>query len=97
MAIERIKQKKQKNDLEIFNLGTGKGLSVLELIHLFEKATGVKVNYKIVGRRSGDIEKVWANPGYANKELNWKAQESIENTLLSVWKWQLKLNNKIKK
>jgi len=90
VAIDRILGKKTKNDCEIFNLGTGTGLSVLELIHAFEKATGVKVNYKIVGRREGDIEKVWADPEYANKELGWKAVETIEDTLRSAWKWQLK-------
>lgn len=91
IAIERILQKKQNRNVEVFNIGTGRGLSVLELIHTFEKATGVKVNYKVAGRRAGDIEKVWADPGYANTELGWKARESIEDTLLSAWNWQLKL------
>ena len=60
----------------------------------FEKATGVKLNYQIVGRRAGDIEKVWANPKFANEELGWKAVESIEDTLLSAWNWQLKLRER---
>ena len=77
--------------MEVFNIGTGRGLSVLELINAFEKATGKKLNYQIVGRRAGDIEKVWANPELANNELGWKAETSIEDTfLLSAWKWQLK-------
>lgn len=97
VAIERIAQGKQKQDVEVFNIGTGKGLSVLELISVFERVTGVKVNYKIAGRRVGDIEKVWANPDYANHELGWKARETVEDTLLSTWKWQLKLKLKNQK
>ena len=93
-AIERILDKKQKQAVETFNIGTGRGLSVLELINLFEKSTGVKLNYEIVGRRAGDIEKVWANPDYANNELGWKAEISIEETLKSAWAWQLKLREK---
>lgn len=94
IAIDRILHGKQKDKVEVFNIGTGRGLSVLELINAFEKATGVKLNYQIVGRRIGDIEKVWANPDHANKELGWKAQESIEDTLKSAWNWQLKLRER---
>lgn len=94
IAIDRILNKKQKESVEVFNIGTGRGLSVLELINAFEKATGVKLNYKIVGRRAGDIEKVWANPEYANKELGWTAKETIEDTLKSAWNWQLKLRER---
>lgn len=94
IAVERMLQKKSAKDVEVFNLGTGRGLSVLELIKTFEKATGVKVNYKIVGRREGDIEQVWANPDFANNVLGWKAKESVEDTLASAWKWQLKLREK---
>ncbi|KAA6351486.1 UDP-glucose 4-epimerase [termite gut metagenome] len=93
-AIERILQKKQKTQVEVFNVGTGRGLSVLELIHAFEKATGVKLNYQIIDRRTGDIEKVWADPDYANRELGWKAEASIEDTLRSAWNWQLKLQER---
>ncbi|MCC8188141.1 MAG: UDP-glucose 4-epimerase GalE [Bacteroides sp.] len=91
IAIERILWDKQKEPVEVFNIGTGKGLSVLELIHAFESATGVKLNYQIVGRRAGDIEKVWADPEYANNELGWKAGSTLEDTLKSAWNWQLKL------
>ena len=91
VAMHRILQNKQKEKVEVFNIGTGKGLSVLELIHAFETATGVKLNYQIAGRRAGDIEQVWADPAYANKELGWKAETSIEDTLRSAWNWQLKL------
>ena len=87
-AINRMEQGKQKGRLEFFNIGTGRGLTVLELINAFEKATGVKLNYKIVGRRAGDIEKVWADTSLANNELGWKAQVPIEETLRNAWKWQ---------
>ena len=92
VAIDRMLNDKSDESLETFNLGTGNGVSVLELINTFEKATGVKVPHKIVGRREGDIEKVWANPKHANEVLGWTAQETLEDTLLSAWKWQKKLN-----
>ena len=91
VAMNRILQDKQKEKVEVFNIGTGRGLSVLELIHAFEAATGVKLNYQISERRAGDIEQVWADPAYANEELGWKAETSIEDTLRSAWNWQLKL------
>lgn len=94
VAIRRILEKKQKAAVEMFNVGTGKGVSVLELIKGFEAATGVKLNYRIVGRRAGDIEKVWADPKRANEELGWKAEESLEDTLKSAWNWQLKLRER---
>ena len=79
---------KAEAPIEIFNLGTGIGLSVLELIASFERATGVKVPHKIVGRRPGDIEKVWADPRHANEVLGWKATTPIDDTMRSAWKWQ---------
>ena len=94
IAMNRILEDKQKDKVEVFNIGTGRGLSVLELIHAFEAATGVKLNYQIVGRRAGDIEQVWADPSFANNELGWKAETSIEDTLRSAWKWQLHLREK---
>lgn len=93
-ALERMLEDKSDEKLEIFNLGTGVGLSVLELINSFERATGVKVPHKIVGRRSGDIEKVWAEPKKANEVLGWKATTSIDDTMRSAWNWQLKLREK---
>ena len=79
--------------LSIFtwSIGTGKGLSVLEIIRAFERATGKKVNYKIAERRAGDIEKIWADTSLANKELDWKAVTPIEETLANAWKWQKKI------
>ncbi|MCK9160062.1 MAG: UDP-glucose 4-epimerase GalE [Bacteroidaceae bacterium] len=93
-AIARIFENKQKEKVEVFNIGTGQGLSVLELIHTFEKATGVKLNYKIVDRRPGDIEQVWADPSKANNELGWKAETTIEDTLRSAWNWQKELRKR---
>ncbi len=90
-AIDRILNKQMAQNPEVFNLGTGRGLSVLELINEFEAATGVKLNYKIVGRRAGDIVKVWANPEKANTVLGWSADTPIRDVLASAWKWQQKL------
>ena len=88
VAIARLLEGKNKKNSEIFNLGTGNGLSVLEIVNGFEKATGVKLNYKIVERRAGDIEKIWADTTFANDELGWKAEKELEETLLSAWLWE---------
>ncbi|MDD5185196.1 MAG: UDP-glucose 4-epimerase GalE, partial [Paludibacter sp.] len=85
IAVQRMLNKDTKSTVEIFNLGTGRGLSVLEIIDSFEKVNGVKIPYKIVARREGDIEKVWADPSYANEELGWTAHETLEETLRSAW------------
>lgn len=95
-AIKRLLDKKQLSEFEVFNLGTGRGVSVLELIHAFEKSTGQKLSYKIVDRREGDIEKVYADTAYANDELGWKAEKGIEETLQSAWKWEMKIRSKNK-
>lgn len=94
IAVERMLQDKSEAKIEIFNLGTGVGLSVLELIAAFERATGVKVPHKIVGRRAGDIEKVWANPKYANEVLGWKADTPVDDTMRSAWNWQCRLRER---
>lgn len=88
IAIERLLSNKQKSNFEIFNLGTGRGISVLELITEFEKVTGIKINYKIVERRQGDIEKVWADTKLANEELGWKSETPLQETLRSAWNWE---------
>lgn len=88
VAVERMLTGKSLENVEVFNVGTGRGLSVLEIIDTFQKVTGVKLNYKIVGRREGDIEQVWADPTKANNVLGWKAEASVEDTLLSAWRWQ---------
>jgi len=91
IAIERLLKGNNKLNYEIFNLGTGTGLSVLEVVNGFEKATGVKLNYKIVERRPGDIEKIWADTTFANEELGWKTEKELEETLLSAWNWEKKV------
>lgn len=88
IAVDRMINNNMKNDFEVFNLGTGNGYSVLEVIKSFEKVTGLKLNYKIVDRREGDIIQVWANSDYSNKELGWKAEKGIDDMTLSAWKWE---------
>ena len=88
VAIKRLLENKNKSNFEIFNLGTGRGVSVLEMVNTFQKVTGEKLNYKIVGRRAGDVEKVWADTSFANKELGWKTKIGLEETLMSAWKWE---------
>ena len=85
---------KSDEKVEVFNLGTGNGVSVLQLIDVFEKVSGKPLNYKIVERREGDIEKIWANPDRANNVLGWTAKETIEDTMASAWKWQQHLREK---
>ena len=80
--------------LEVFNVGTGRGVSTKEIVDAFEKATGVKVNWTYAPRRAGDIEKVWADPKKANEVLGWKAETSLEDTLKSAWNWQVKLRER---
>ena len=82
---------KDTDPVEIFNIGTGRGLSTLEVVEGFEKATGVKVNWQYAPRREGDIEKVWGNVDKANNVLGWRADTPIEDVLASAWKWQVKL------
>lgn len=93
-AIRRLLDGKQKSAFEVFNLGTGNGWSVFEVIKAFERSTGQKLNYRVVGRREGDIEKVWADTSYANRELGWKAEKGIEESLQSAWKWEMQLKSK---
>ena len=92
-AVARMTQNRMKEHYEIFNVGTGRGVSVMELVEGFEKANHVKVNYKIVGRRPGDIQAIWADPTLANRELGWQAERSLEETLRSAWSWEKHLRN----
>ena len=94
IAVDRMINNKMKSNFEVFNLGTGNGYSVLDVIKSFEKVSGVKLNYKIVGRRPGDVEQVWANPEYSNKELGWKAEKGLDEMTASAWKWELALKEK---
>jgi UDP-glucose 4-epimerase len=96
IAVKRLIGEISEASIETFNLGTGRGLSVLEILRIFEKVNKVKVPYKIVGRRAGDIEKVWADPSYANETLDWKAIETVEETLRSAWAWEQNLEKREK-
>ena len=93
-AMVYILEGSMKENIDEFNIGTGKGASVLELINTFEEATGVKLPYKIVGRRAGDIEKIWGNVDKANNVLGWKAQHTLAEALASAWHWQEKLRER---
>ena len=89
-ALQRLIKKNNKEAFEFFNVGTGKGSSVLEIIKAFEKVNNLKLNYKIVDRRAGDITAAYADTTIANKELGWKTEKSLEEALASAWKWQQK-------
>lgn len=93
-AVARMVEGRNLSPVETFNLGTGRGVSVLELINTFEQATGVKVPYVIASRRAGDIVKVWADPTYANTVLGWKAETPLADTMAAAWKWQKALAEK---
>lgn len=96
VALNRLLKHKNKNKLEVFNLGTGKGYSVLEVIKSFEKVSGHKLNYKFAERREGDIEKVWADTKMANSELGWKAERGLDEMMISAWNWEKALYAKKK-
>lgn len=94
-AMERILENKDAEAVEVFNIGTGQGLSTLEVVEGFERATGVKVNWEYAPRREGDIEKVWGNVDKANNVLGWKAEAKLDDILRSAWEWQLKLGKRV--
>ena len=93
IAMKRLLDKKNLDKVEIFNLGTGTGSSVLEVIHAFEKVSGQKLPYKIVPRREGDITSAYANTDKANNVLGWKAQSTLEEAMASAWKWEQKVRS----
>jgi UDP-glucose 4-epimerase len=88
IAVKRLIESKNKKNYEVFNLGTGKGVSVLEAIKSFERVSGIKLKYTIVGRRAGDIEKIWADPSFANKQLGWKTLSSLDEAMKTAWDWE---------
>ncbi|MBP6040236.1 MAG: UDP-glucose 4-epimerase GalE [Flavobacterium sp.] len=93
IAMQRLLNKKNLAKVETFNLGTGTGSSVLEVIHAFEKVSGQKLAYKIVDRREGDITEAYANTHKANTVLGWKAQSTLEEAMASAWKWEQKIRS----
>lgn len=93
-AVRRMLDGKMEKDYEIFNVGTGRPVSVLELVKAFEKVNGLKLNYKFAPRRQGDVKAIWADPTLANKKLGWKAERTVEETLASAWAWERYLSGK---
>ena len=91
VALERLLNGKNRDNYEVFNVGTGKGSSVLEVIESFEKVSGKKLNYKIVDRRPGDITSAYADTTKANKVLGWKAESSLDEAMESAWLWEEKI------
>lgn len=94
VALERLLEGKNKENYEVFNVGTGTGSTVLEVIRSFEKVSGNKLNYKIVDRRAGDITTAYADTTKANNELGWKAESTLDEAMKSAWDWELKVRNK---
>jgi len=92
-AIKRMEAKEMAAAYEVFNVGTGNGYSVLELIHTFEKVTGKQLNYRVGPPRDGDIVKIWGDVSLAEKELNWKAENDLTSMLSSAWAWENYINN----
>lgn len=96
LALQRLLSKEKTKDesgFEVFNVGTGTGSSVLEVVHAFEKITGQPLDYKVVERRSGDVVAVYADTKKANKVLGWEAEKTMEDALASAWKWEKKIRN----
>ena len=90
-AVTRMLDGKMKEGYEVFNVGTGRPVSVLELVTAFERVNGVKLNWKYAPRRAGDVTAIWADPTLANRELGWKAERSVDETLAAAWAWEKRL------
>ena len=93
VAIDRMVQDKNKERYEIFNVGTGRPVSVFELVNGFERSNGLKLNYRVAPRRAGDVMAVWADTTLANEELGWRAERELEDTLRSAWAWERHVRN----
>ncbi|HOY42885.1 MAG TPA: GDP-mannose 4,6-dehydratase, partial [Chitinophagales bacterium] len=91
LALQHLQNKENESNIEVFNLGTGMGVSVLEVIEAFEKVSGQKLNYTIGPRRAGDVVAVYADNTKAEVRLGWKCQYSLEDAMLSAWNWELKM------
>jgi UDP-glucose 4-epimerase len=94
IAVKRLVEERNKDNYEVFNLGTGTGVSVLEAIKSFERVSGIKLKYRITERRQGDIEKIWADPSYANKELGWKTLSTLDEAMKTAWEWEKAIRTK---
>ena len=94
VAVKRLIEEKNKSGYEVFNLGTGNGVTVLEAIKSFERVSGVKLKYKVTGRRPGDIEKIWADPSFANRELGWKTISTLDEAMKTAWDWENYIRSK---
>jgi len=92
-ALKRLIEKNNSESYEVFNIGTGTGSSVLEVIHAFEEVSGQKLNYKIVDRREGDVIAAYADTTKANQILGWKSQYNLKDALLSAWNWEKKIRS----
>lgn len=90
-ALERLEKTDLSQKIEMFNIGTGNGFSVLDVITSFEKVSGIKLNYRFAPRREGDIEQIWADTNHANEVLGWKAEKTLDDMVSSAWQWELKL------
>ena len=94
IALQRLLESKNTENYEVFNIGTGKGSTVLEVIQSFERVSGKKLNYQIVGRRAGDITAAYANTDKANNVLGWKAESSLDDAMRSAWQWEQKVRGR---
>lgn len=94
-ALEFLLKKSNSKNLEVFNLGSGTGITVLEMIDTFEKVTGIKLNYVIGERRPGDIPAIYSNSSKAEEFLNWRCKYTLEDMILSAWKWEQYLKNNV--
>jgi UDP-glucose 4-epimerase len=94
VAVNRLINGRNKTAYEVFNLGTGTGVSVLEAIKSFERISGISLKYTITGRRAGDIEKIWADPSFANKELGWKTKSTLDEAMKTAWDWEKQIRKK---
>lgn len=88
VAVKRLVEGKNKSQFEVFNLGSGTGVSVMEAVESFERVSGQKLKYRIAARRAGDIEKIWADPTYANTELGWKTESTLDEAMKTAWDWE---------
>ena len=93
-AVRRMLDGKMEKGCEVYNIGTGRPVSVLELVNAFEKVNGLKLNYKFAPRRAGDVTAIWADPSLANRVLGWKAERSVEDTLAAAWAWEKHIASK---